>query len=98
MVRALEGDISLSNLSEGLTPGHSSVYSYGSSDYDNIQYKEDMRRFRKMALESQEQSGGSEYSAPTSEYGLYPSGSSNEGQITPEMEMKKMRDSSQGLR
>ncbi|KAK9148815.1 hypothetical protein Scep_007572 [Stephania cephalantha] len=90
VVRALEGDASISDLHEGLRPGQSNVYSsYGSSDYDNNQYNEDMKKFRKMALASQEY-GSSEYSAPTSEYGLQPSASSSEGHhSTGEMEMGK---------
>ncbi|RVW96324.1 Proline-rich receptor-like protein kinase PERK1 [Vitis vinifera] len=44
-----------------------------------------------MALASRDY-GSSEYSGPTSEYGLYPSGSSSEGQrTTREMEMGKMK-------
>lgn len=95
MVRALEGDVSLSDLNEGIKPGHSRVYgSYGSSDYDTMQYNEDMKKFRKMALGTQEYGASSEYSArTTSEYGLNPSGSSSEGQTTREMEMGKMRNS-----
>ncbi|KAI4377754.1 hypothetical protein MLD38_015333 [Melastoma candidum] len=54
IVRALEGDVSLSDLNEGMRPGQSGLYSsYGSSDYDNSQYNEDLKKFRKMALESQ---------------------------------------------
>ncbi|XVE98169.1 hypothetical protein REPUB_Repub03eG0082600 [Reevesia pubescens] len=98
IVRALEGDASLSDLNEGMRPGHSNVYSsYGSSDYDTSQYNEDMKKFRKMALGTQEYGASSEYSEPTSEYGLYPSGSSNEGQTTREMEMGRMKKSSQGF-
>ncbi|KAK9269123.1 hypothetical protein L1049_000892 [Liquidambar formosana] len=97
VVRALEGDVSLSDLNEGIRPGHSTVYSsYGSSDYDTSQYNEDMKKFRKMALASREY-GSSEYSGPTSEYGLNPSGSSSEGQQTREMEMGKMKKNSQGF-
>ncbi|XP_057759287.1 proline-rich receptor-like protein kinase PERK1 [Arachis stenosperma] len=96
VVRALEGDVSLADLNEGIKPGHSTMYSsHESSDYDTAQYKEDMRRFRKMALGTQEYAS-SEYSAPTSEYGLYPSGSSSEAQsrqTTREMEMRKMKNS-----
>ncbi|KAL0345234.1 UNVERIFIED_CONTAM: Proline-rich receptor-like protein kinase PERK1 [Sesamum radiatum] len=77
VVRALEGDVSLSDLNEGIRPGHSTVYSsYGSSDYDTVQYNEDMKKFRKMALGSQEYGSSGQYSNPTSEYGLNPSGSS----------------------
>ncbi|KAA8534977.1 hypothetical protein F0562_029980 [Nyssa sinensis] len=99
VVRALEGDMSLSDLNEGIRPGHSTAYSsYGSSDYDTTQYNEDMKKFRKMALGSREY-GSSEYSAgPTSEYGLNPSGSSSEGQqTTREMEMGKMKKGSRGF-
>ncbi|CAM8945858.1 unnamed protein product [Rhodiola kirilowii] len=57
VVRALEGNASLSDLNEGIKPGESTVYSsYGSTDYDNNQYNEDMKKFRKMALASQEYS------------------------------------------
>ncbi|XP_021275699.1 proline-rich receptor-like protein kinase PERK1 [Herrania umbratica] len=98
IVRALEGDASLSDLNEGMRPGQSNIYSsYGSSDYDTSQYNEDMKKFRRMALGTQEYGASSEYSEPTSEYGLYPSGSSNEGQTTREMEMGKMKKNSQGF-
>ncbi|CAL5400279.1 unnamed protein product [Camellia sinensis] len=91
VVRAFEGDISLSDLNEGIKPGHNTVYSsHGSSNYDTNQYNEDMKKFRKMALGTKEY-GSNEHSALTSEYGLYPSGSSSGGQqTTPEMEMGKM--------
>ncbi|KAG6589916.1 Proline-rich receptor-like protein kinase PERK1, partial [Cucurbita argyrosperma subsp. sororia] len=95
VVHALEGEASLSDLNKGVQPGHSSVYSsHGSSDYDTSQYNEDMKKFRKMALASQEY--GSEYSEPTSEYGLYPSGSSGDGPTTREMEMRTMKTESGG--
>ncbi|XWS69890.1 hypothetical protein CRYUN_Cryun03dG0002500 [Craigia yunnanensis] len=98
IVRALEGDASLSDLNEGMRTGHSNVYSSnGSSDYDTSQYNEDMKRFRRMALGTQEYGASSEYSEPTTEYGLYPSGSSNEGQTTREMEKGRMKKNSQGF-
>ncbi|KAM6582259.1 hypothetical protein CsatB_009261 [Cannabis sativa] len=98
IVRALEGDVSLADLNEGIRPGQSNIYSsHGSSDYDTSQYNEDMKKFRKMALGSQEYGASSEYSAPTSEYGLYPSGSSGEAQTTREMEMGKMKRNGQGF-
>ncbi|KAL4653856.1 hypothetical protein ACB092_01G336100 [Castanea dentata] len=98
IVRALEGEASLADLNEGIRPGHSTQYSsYGSSDYDTSQYNEDMKKFRKIALGSREYGASSEYSGPTSEYGLYPSGSSSEGQNTREMEMGKMKKRSQGF-
>ncbi|XP_052200234.1 proline-rich receptor-like protein kinase PERK1 isoform X1 [Diospyros lotus] len=96
VVRALEGDVSLADLNEGITPGHSTVFSsFESSDYDTNQYKEGMKKFRKMALGSQEY-GSSGQSVPTSEYGLYPSGSSSEHN-TREMEMRKMKKDSSGF-
>lgn len=98
IVRALEGDVSLSDLNEGIRPGQSSMYSsHGSSDYDTNQYNEDMKRFRKMAMGSTEYGASSEDSNPTSEYGLNPSGSSGEGQTTREMEMGKMRKNRQAF-
>ncbi|XP_050128636.1 proline-rich receptor-like protein kinase PERK1 [Malus sylvestris] len=102
VVRALEGDVSLSDLNEGIRPGQSNVYSsHGSSDYDTSQYKEDMKKFRKMALGSQEYGASSEYSAPTSDYGLYPSGSSSgEGQsrqTTREMELGRIKKNNHGF-
>ncbi|KAJ8479717.1 hypothetical protein OPV22_023444 [Ensete ventricosum] len=93
ILRALEGDVSLEDLNEGIRPGHSRFYSsYGSSDYDSSQYNEDMKKFRKMALTTQEYAS-SEYSAPTSEYGQNPSASSSEGAHTQEVEMGKKKDS-----
>ncbi|KAA0061554.1 hypothetical protein IC582_011955 [Cucumis melo] len=98
VVRALEGDSSLSDLNEGVKPGQSSMYSsHGSSDYDTHQYNEDLRKFRKMALGSTEYGASSEYSGPTSEYGLYPSGSSSEGQTTREMETRTAKKESGGF-
>ncbi len=55
IVRALEGDVSLDDLNEGVKPGQSSVYS-SSSDYDTTAYNTDMKKFRKMALSSQDSS------------------------------------------
>ncbi|KAI4380695.1 hypothetical protein MLD38_006858 [Melastoma candidum] len=88
VVRALEGDVSLSDLNEGIRPGQRGLYSsHGSSDYDNSQYNNDLKKLRKTTVASQEY-GSSEYSEPTSEYGVYPSGSSGE-QTTREMEMSR---------
>ncbi|KAF8405209.1 hypothetical protein HHK36_010109 [Tetracentron sinense] len=77
IVRALEGDVSLEVLNDGVKPGQSSVFSSsnGSSEYDSSSYNSDMKKFKKMALPSQEFS--SEYGA-TSEYGLNPSSSSDD--------------------
>ncbi|KAF8095876.1 hypothetical protein N665_0320s0005 [Sinapis alba] len=71
IVRALEGDMSIEDLSEGgrgaqntyLSPGS------GSSEYDASSYSADMKKFRKLALESKEYQ--------TSEHGLNPSSASS---------------------
>ncbi|XP_066305480.1 proline-rich receptor-like protein kinase PERK1 [Miscanthus floridulus] len=81
VVRALEGDVSLDDLNEGVRPGHSRFmgsYSSSASDYDTNQYNEDLKKFRKMAL------GGSGLQSssgqtPTSEYRQNPSVSSSDG-------------------
>ncbi|KAI3854554.1 hypothetical protein MKW92_042086 [Papaver armeniacum] len=98
VVRALEGNISLQDLNEGIRPGQSSAFSsYGSSDYDTVQYKEDMIKFRQTALASQDHGNTpTGYSGVTSEYGLNPSVSSSEGQQTQEMEMGRLKKDSQG--
>ncbi|XP_062076162.1 proline-rich receptor-like protein kinase PERK4 [Humulus lupulus] len=71
IVRALEGDVSLDDLNEGVRPGHSSIYtSSGSSDYDANAYNADMKKFRKMALTSQE--------FVSSEFGTSTSGDSHD--------------------
>ncbi|XP_062179721.1 proline-rich receptor-like protein kinase PERK1 [Phragmites australis] len=92
VVRALEGDVSLEDLNEGVRPGHSRFFgSYSSSDYDSGQYNEDMKKFRKMAFNNNYTS--SQYSAPTSEYGQIQSASSSEGHQTREMESGVMKKS-----
>lgn len=80
IVRALEGDVSLEDLNEGMKPGQGSYFGGGgssnaSSDYEASPYSADMKKFRKLALDSQNY-GSSEYGA-TSEYGLNPSSSSD---------------------
>ena len=105
------GDASLEELNADIRPGQSSMYaSHSSSDYDDIQYKEDMKRFRILALTSEEfedpdpknssgpadrrKSMSSDCSAATSEYGQNPSGSSSEG--SPSHEMKSRTKNSYG--
>ncbi|XP_031099711.1 proline-rich receptor-like protein kinase PERK15 [Ipomoea triloba] len=79
IVRALEGNLPADDLIGGVRPGHSGIQEpFGSSDYDSTQYKEDLEKFRKMALETQTHNS-SECSGPTSEFGPHPSGSSSEG-------------------
>lgn len=62
-----------------------------------MQYNEDMKKFRKLALASQEYGSTGHYSNPTSEYGLNPSVSSSEGQQTREMEMRRIKNDSNGF-
>nr|TKS02202.1 hypothetical protein D5086_0000164610 [Populus alba] len=57
IVRALEGDVSLDVLNEGTRTGRSPMFSSSngsSSDYDTNLYNADMKRFRQVALGSQE--------------------------------------------
>ncbi|XP_054781446.1 proline-rich receptor-like protein kinase PERK1 [Prosopis cineraria] len=76
VVRALEGNISLDDLNEGSTAGHSRAFgSFESSGYDTGQYNEDLKKFRKLALEQET----SEYSGPSSDYGQHQSASSSSG-------------------
>ncbi|XP_062155004.1 proline-rich receptor-like protein kinase PERK1 [Alnus glutinosa] len=75
IVRALEGNLPLDDLNEGMKPGHSKVI----GSVEGSQHKEDLKKFRKMALESQEQ-GSSECSGPSSDSALFQSVSSSEGQ------------------
>ncbi|CAK7356693.1 unnamed protein product [Dovyalis caffra] len=101
ILRALEGNMPLDELNEGITPGLSTVYSSASSDYNTRQYEEDMRKFRKLALESVEHdstvnppanTSSQERSEPTSESGQNPFSSSTEGQqTTPEMDSQTMK-------
>lgn len=82
IIRALEGSLPLDDLNYGTRPGPGSVQdSHCSSDcdasYDSTQYKEDLRKFRKLAFESVEHNP-SECSGPTSDFGPQPSGSSSE--------------------
>ncbi|KMT03083.1 hypothetical protein BVRB_8g196420 [Beta vulgaris subsp. vulgaris] len=78
--RALEGEVSLSYLNEGIGPGQSPNYSsYESSDYDTSHFKDDTKKFRQTVLASTEY-GSSEYGGTTSEYGLNLSSSSTEAQ------------------
>ncbi|KAG6425918.1 hypothetical protein SASPL_110127 [Salvia splendens] len=83
IILALEGKLPLDDLTEPIQSRQNALNndSHDSSDYDSLydttQYREDLIKFRKMALESAEHTV-SEYSGPTSEFGLRPSGSSSE--------------------
>lgn len=98
IVRALEGNVSLSDLNEDIRPGRSGLFgSYGSLEYDAIKCNEDLKKFQKITLASTENYGSSKHGKPTSRYGVNPLGSSSEGQTSQEMEMGKMKGSSQGF-
>lgn len=100
ILRALEGNIPLADLSEGIKPGHSTIYSsFGSQGYNSSQYKEDLKNFRRLALESQEH-GTSEHSgASTESGGLHPSASSTSEsrQTTEEIEPQKTKTDTQAF-
>ncbi|XP_020095979.1 LOW QUALITY PROTEIN: proline-rich receptor-like protein kinase PERK4 [Ananas comosus] len=83
IVRALEGDVSLEDLNEGMRPGQSMLFSSG-SDYDSGSYASNMKRIRKIALASPEYSD--EYSEPMTDYGPRHSASSSgefSGELNP---------------
>ncbi|RWV83878.1 hypothetical protein GW17_00054454 [Ensete ventricosum] len=67
------------DLNEGVKPGQSTVFN-SSSDYDSASYSSNMRRFRKLALESDDYSN--EFSGAASDYGLNPSESGSSGEIS----------------
>ncbi|PIA52600.1 hypothetical protein AQUCO_01000466v1 [Aquilegia coerulea] len=69
IVRTLEGDASLEDLSEGIKATNSSSSNL-SSEYNTRAYNEDLKKFRKMAFDSQGD-------GDTSTYGLNPSASSD---------------------
>ncbi|CAO2175180.1 unnamed protein product [Urochloa humidicola] len=91
VVRALEGDVSLDDLNEGVRPGHSRFlgsYSSSASDYDSNQYKEDLKKFRKMALGGSSGVQSSSQQTPTS------ASSSDGHQTTQETEMGSVKKDS----
>ncbi|KAF5200275.1 Receptor-like kinase [Thalictrum thalictroides] len=69
IVRTLEGDASLEDLSDGIKANNSSSSNL-SSEYNTRAYNEDLKKFRKMAFDSQGD-------GDTSTYGLNPSASSD---------------------
>ncbi|KAK1291219.1 Proline-rich receptor-like protein kinase PERK4 [Acorus calamus] len=94
IVRALEGDVLLEDLNEGVKPGNSTFFGSNASsdDYDTSSQNSNMRRIRKVALSSQESNSSSEYGV-TSEYGLHPSSSGSEAGHSREMETSEQRRS-----
>ncbi|XP_062008359.1 proline-rich receptor-like protein kinase PERK1 [Rosa rugosa] len=83
VVRALEGNLSPDELN-AVIPGLSMIYSSSEgTQYSTREYKEDMLKFRKLALESPELDQGiSEISGPSSDFGQHQSASSGEAQQT----------------
>ncbi|KAM3747650.1 hypothetical protein ACB098_05G050700 [Castanea mollissima] len=78
IVRALEGSLSPDDLNEEISIGTAEhLVPPGNIDYDNDQYKEDLKKFRKMVPISHEQ-GSSECSGPSTESALHQSVSSSE--------------------
>ncbi|KNA11011.1 hypothetical protein SOVF_139110 [Spinacia oleracea] len=88
IVRALEGNMSLSDLNEGLTPGQSIVQRYdAASEKSGSEYKSRGSRGYKSndstgfdSINTTREHVSSEYDGTTSEYGLYASDSSSEGE------------------
>ncbi|KAG5248684.1 hypothetical protein OIU78_014414 [Salix suchowensis] len=100
IVRGLEGNMPLDELNEGIIPGISTVYSCTSSDYSTRQHEEDMKKFRKLALESlehdstvnpQASTSSQEHSGPASEsdHNLFIA-STEDQQTTLEMDSLRM--------
>ncbi|KAM7515750.1 hypothetical protein LguiA_005333 [Lonicera macranthoides] len=58
MGRTLEANLSLDEINEGIRPGRSA--SHEIADYDTAQYKEDLKKFIKMALEGNDHNNSSE--------------------------------------
>ncbi|KAH7547279.1 hypothetical protein FEM48_Zijuj01G0292900 [Ziziphus jujuba var. spinosa] len=95
-VRALEGNIALNDLSEGVTPGSSIVLdSYGSTSYNASQYKEDLKKFQKLALQVSQERTFSEGSGLSSDFGQHPSTSSSGQHTTQEIELEKIKKDTQ---
>lgn len=82
IVRALDGDSSLEDLTNGVKPGQSMLLT-SSSEHESGSYASNMSRFRRAAFDSNELS--QEYSGLTSDYGLNPSSSSSSGDISTTM-------------
>ncbi|XP_050213654.2 proline-rich receptor-like protein kinase PERK15, partial [Mercurialis annua] len=82
IVRALEGNVYIDDLNNGTTPGNSTLFaSDGNGEYNSRQYKRDLKKFRKMVLESQEQDSNDESTSESLN-----SSSSEPQQATPDME------------
>ncbi|XP_024932879.3 proline-rich receptor-like protein kinase PERK4 [Ziziphus jujuba] len=67
IVRALEGDVSMDEINDGVKPGHTAFFpSSSSSEYDTNAYNADMKKFRQMALSSQDFGMSGEYGTGSS--------------------------------
>ncbi|XP_028555722.1 putative proline-rich receptor-like protein kinase PERK6 [Dendrobium catenatum] len=86
IVRALEGDSSLEDLTEGVKPGQSMQFT-SSSEHESGSYASKMRRFRKAVFNSNDLS--QEYSGQTSDYGRNPSSSSSSEEISAQTRLEK---------
>lgn len=75
-MRALEGDVSLEDLNEGMRPGQSMLFGSG-SDYESNSYTSSMNRLRKVMIASPEYSDG--YDGPITEFEHCHSASSSGG-------------------
>lgn len=79
VVRSLEGNLSASELDDGIRPGQSEIhFPYESLDSDARNYMEDMKRMALTNNNSYTTTTTSRYSQNTSEYGLHPSASSTD--------------------
>ncbi|MBA0764396.1 hypothetical protein Gotri_013752, partial [Gossypium trilobum] len=79
ITRALEGDVSMSDLNDSASPEHSNIHSsHENSDIDTSQHNEDTEGSKRMVLDSQGYGASGEYSEPSTEYGSNPFGSINE--------------------
>nr|XP_048323628.1 proline-rich receptor-like protein kinase PERK1 isoform X2 [Ziziphus jujuba var. spinosa]XP_048323629.1 proline-rich receptor-like protein kinase PERK1 isoform X2 [Ziziphus jujuba var. spinosa] len=86
IVQALGGNVALNDLNEGVKPGNSTVFdSYGSTTYKASQYKEDLKKFQKLALMVSQEQTFSEGSGPSSDFSRHPSTSSSGQQTTQEI-------------
>ncbi|XP_047332843.1 proline-rich receptor-like protein kinase PERK15 [Impatiens glandulifera] len=81
IVRALEGKIPVHDLNEFVRPGDSSDIYNGSVDYESAEYKKELEKFRKLALETQQYDASQCSILTASENNLHRSGSSS-GQPT----------------
>ncbi|KAF8034360.1 hypothetical protein BT93_C0608 [Corymbia citriodora subsp. variegata] len=89
IVRALEGEMSLSDLHEGVRPGHSTLHGLHTSS-------KDLSKIRKIAFGNQD-NWSSDYGESTGEYSAYRSSSSGEAHSSREMEMRRMMPNARGF-